>query len=89
MPDGAILCISPDRIDFGIFPCMTDLFLEQGYSTEAETLLDLAVPGGLPIGGYLFAGALSTPSQFEVIGELSLFPFTLRANEPAGEMSAD
>jgi len=35
------------------------------------------VPGVLPTGGYLFAGALSTPGVFEVIGELSLFPFTI------------
>jgi len=89
MPDGAILCISPTRIDFGIFPCMTDLFLEKGYSMEPETLIDLTVPGGLPAGGYLFAGALSEPGRFEVIGDLSLFPFTLRADAVARGLSAD
>ena len=78
MPDGAILCISSTRIDFGIFPCMTDVFLEQGYSMAPETLVDIAVPGGLPDGGYLFAGALSTPGEFAVIGDLSLFAFSMR-----------
>ncbi|HUT04216.1 MAG TPA: right-handed parallel beta-helix repeat-containing protein [bacterium] len=77
-PDGAILCISPDRIAFGIFPYMMGLFLEQGYSMEPETLVDIAVPGGLPGGGYLFAAALSSPERFEVIGDLSLFAFSMR-----------
>jgi len=77
MPDGAILCISPARIDFGIFPCMTDVFLHQGYSMEPTSLLSLAVPGGLPVDNYLFAGALTTPGRFEFIGAPSLFPFTI------------
>ncbi|MBN1594095.1 MAG: right-handed parallel beta-helix repeat-containing protein [Candidatus Coatesbacteria bacterium] len=77
MPDGKILCISPTLIDFGIFPCITGLLLEQGYLMSPETLLDIFVPGGLPAGGYLFAGALSTPGQFEVIGEISLYSLSL------------
>jgi hypothetical protein len=77
MPDGAILCISPARIDFGIFACMTDVFLHQGYSLEPTSLLSLAVPGGLPVGNYLFAGALSETGRFEVIGDISLFEFAL------------
>jgi hypothetical protein len=77
MPDGAILCISPARIDFGIFPCCTDVFLHQGYAMEPTSLLSIAVPGGLPVGNYLFAGALSEPGRFEVIGEPCLFPFTI------------
>jgi len=77
MPDGAILCISPTRIDFGIFPCTTDVFLHQGYSMEPTSLLSIGVPGGLPVGNYLFAGALSMPGQFQIIGEASLFEFAL------------
>ena len=77
MPDGAILCISPSRIDFGIFPCMTDVFLFQDYAMEPFSLLSIAVPGGLPAGGYLFAGVLTPPGQFEFIGEPSLFPFII------------
>ncbi|MBN2208101.1 MAG: right-handed parallel beta-helix repeat-containing protein [Candidatus Coatesbacteria bacterium] len=76
-PDGAILCISPARIDFGIFPCMTDVLLQQGYSTGATSLLSIGVPGGLPVGSYLFAGALCLPGQFVFIGAPSLFPFII------------
>ncbi len=85
MPDGAILCVSPTRIDFGIFPYQTDLFLPQGYSMEPTPLVSLGVPGGLE-GDFLFAAALSRPDEFEVIGNLSLFPFTLRAETLSASM---
>jgi len=76
MSDGAILCVAPPRFDFGIFPYQTDLFLPQGFSQEPSPLVNVTVPGGLE-GDFLFAAALSTPGEFEVIGEPSLFSFTL------------
>jgi len=82
MPDGAILCVSPTRIDFGIFPYQTDLFLPQGLSLEPAPFVNMIVPGGLS-GDFLFAAALSTPGEFEIIGEPSLFQFTLRADAAA------
>ncbi|MCD6327001.1 hypothetical protein J7M28_05560 [bacterium] len=42
------------------------------------TLVNMTVPDGLN-GDFLFAAVLSTPGQFEIIGENSLFPFAICA----------
>jgi len=60
--------------------------LPENYSFGPAPMFEAIVPGGLPFGDYLFAAALSTPGEFAVVGDLSLFPFTLRAETLSASM---
>ena len=87
LPDGAIFYATPHGGLIGeIQPWMQYMLLPEGYSYGPAPMFEAIVPGGIPHGDYLFAGALSTPGVFEVIGELSLFPFTLRAETLSASM---
>jgi len=80
LPDGAIFCITPHGGLIGeILPWIRYMPLPENYSFGPAPMFQTTVPDGLPFGDYLFAAALSSPERFEVIGDIALFPFTLRA----------
>ena len=77
LPDGAIFSLTYDGLPIGIFPWEEELSLPQGYSWGPIKIIQVLLPGGLPNGDYIFASALSTPGEFEIIGEISIFWFSV------------
>lgn len=78
LPDGAIFCITPHGgLTTELLPWLQYMLLPRDYSFGPAPMLESIVPEGIPDGDCLFAAAFSRPERFEVIGEMSLFGFTI------------
>ncbi|MBN1593446.1 MAG: right-handed parallel beta-helix repeat-containing protein [Candidatus Coatesbacteria bacterium] len=77
LPDGTV--ISLPALYPGVFPYLAGYFVEQGTSIGPVKVVLLDVPSG-PDGDYFFVGAIMQAGQFALVGELSLFQFSIQTD---------
>ncbi|MBN1594019.1 MAG: hypothetical protein JW941_12320 [Candidatus Coatesbacteria bacterium] len=75
LSDGAVISITGEGLSQGIHSWISGAVLPDGFDFGPYEMLRLTVPSFL--GDYIFAAALTTPDQFMLIGEPSLFHFTI------------
>jgi len=77
LPDGSIISIVNGELQAGFYPYVSFFFIPPGFHYGPVAILELNVPANIPSGDYIYAAAYVRPKETDVIGEVSLCPFSV------------
>ncbi|MCD6326288.1 DUF1565 domain-containing protein [bacterium] len=77
MPDGTLLCLTPDGLTTSLAPYLPSMLLSQALDPTSIDILQFEISEFVPTGTYTFAAALSLTASFRPIGDISTTTFQI------------